>query len=515
MDGSHHLAKCAKRLRHALLIAVSTAIATASSAQDARLRRTSPEAQGVPSETVAAFLDSVMSTPDAELHHVMLLRHGAVIGEAHPSPFRAEDGHTLFSCSKTFAAAAVGMAVEENRLRLTDRVAAFFPGELPDDIPPRLADLTVYDLLTMRSGFAPTDSVRVHCDAWVGECLKRRQTADPGSLFAYDSMDTYLLSAIISRVAGVPLAEYLRPRLFEPLGIREAVWESSPEGVSCGGWGLYLTAESMAKFGQCLLNGGLFEGRRVLTESWVRNMMSVHVAEKGYGLQMWSCAHPNTMRADGAYGQFIIVMPDEDMVCVITQCITSAAPGNREQRMLFRIVVPALSEGPLPKTRKSERLVARHAGYTTRTAPGRSSSAILTDGSAITLRLPVNRLGWQSITLSPNGKTLTATVIDSLSRIVPIELANGGWTRGQVPTTFPPHPKGFTRGAYSGFTRPFVVAGSYGWTGRKTLNLRLLFADWISGIEMTIHFDAAKSAEISAKCNFDRSPFAMRASVEP
>ena len=502
-----------RRAACAALLASTFFLQTSASA-DGRLPRSSPEAQGVPSCAVSAFLDSVMSLPTAEVHHVMVLRHGNVIGEAHPAPFRPTDGHTLFSCSKTFTAAAVGLAIRENRLRIDDRVAAFFPEALPEGIPSRLADLTIYDLLTMRAGFAPSDSVRAHCDEWVKACLGRSQVARPGDVFAYDSMDTYLLSAIVSRVSGMPVLEYLRPRLFEPLGINDARWECSPEGVSCGGWGLHMTVESMAKFGQCLLRGGEFGGRQVLPREWVRDMMSIHVDERGYGLQMWSCAHPGAMRADGAYGQFIIVMPEEDMVCAITQCITSAEPGNEEQRLLFSNIAANATAGPLPESKCYKTLRRKEGSYGSRPAAGRGSSRMVPRGTALTLRLEPNKLGWRSIDIAQGDGLMTIGVTDSLSRRVTMKCASNGWARSLVPTTFPPHPRGFTRGAYSGFAEPFAVAGSYGWSPADTLRLRLMFVDWISGLEMTIHLGAAKEAEVQVKCNYEKSPFTTRATVE-
>ena len=187
--------------------------------QTSALERATPESQGVPSEAVVGWFDSLMNVDATEIHGAMLLRHGKVIGEMHPKPFRAEYGHTLFSCSKVFTAAAIGIAVGENRLRVSDRVATFFPELLPDSIGDWLAKLTIRDLLTMQSGFEPTNAVRTKETEWVKKCLGGKMVAQPGEKFAYDSMNTYLLSAIISRVTGEKMVDYLRPRLFEPMGI--------------------------------------------------------------------------------------------------------------------------------------------------------------------------------------------------------------------------------------------------------------------------------------------------------
>ncbi len=481
-------------------------------AQVGDIVRSSPEAQGVPSARVLAFVDSVMAIPDAEVHHLVLLRHGSVIADFHPAPFRATDGHTLFSCSKTFAAAAVGIAEGEGLLSVSDHVASFFPSELPDSVSPWLASLTVRDLLTMQSGIVPTDSVRQNSVHWVRDMLALPVTSKPGERFAYDSMCTYLLSAIVGRVSGSPLLEYLRPRLFEPLGITSLNWESSPEGESCGGWGLYLQAESMAKFGQCLLHEGRYAGRQLIPAQWVRDMMTVQVPERGYGYQMWTCAQPGSMRADGAYGQFIIVMPQEDMVCAIAQCITAAAPGNREQAFLFNLVCPYLSAAPLPESDDFKALQSKMPQYAHPTPQGKAASRRLKKGHDLTITLAPNRMGWQSVSLSQSAKSLTMTVSDSLGRQVPIVCGNSAWSLSEVPTTFPPHPRGSTLNSFSGFDKPFTAAAAYGWQSPDDLEVHVLFIDWISDIDLKIHFDADGKGRVTVMRNFDKSSFNVSAS---
>ncbi len=495
-----------------LLIALILLSSERLHAQVGDLPRSSPEAQGVPSSRVMSLIDSVMAIPDAEIHHLVLLRHGSVIADFHPAPFRATDGHTLFSCSKTFVAAAVGIAEGEGLLRVSDPVVAFFPNELPDRVSPWLASLTVRDLLTMQSGIVPTDSVRQNSLHWVRDLLALPVTAKPGERFAYDSMCTYLLSAIVGRVSGSSLLDYLRPRLFNPLGITSLNWEASPEGESCGGWGLYLQAESMAKFGQCLLQEGRYAGRQLIPAQWVRDMMTVHVPERGYGYQMWTCAQPGSMRADGAYGQFIIVLPHEDMVCVITQCITAVAPGNREQAFLFNLVCPYLTYAPLPESRDFNALQRKMAQFAHPTPQGKAASFRLKKSHNLTISLAPNRMGWQSVSLSQAAKTLTLTVGDSVGRQVPIACGHSAWALSEVPTTFPPHPRGSTLNSFSGFDKPFTAAAAYGWLSPDDLEIHVLFTDWISGVDLKIHFDADDKGLVTVMRNFDKSPFSVSAS---
>ena len=181
--------------------------------------------------------------------------------------------------SKTFASAAIGIAIGEHRLKLTDRLATFFPEYLPKEVSEWLSDITIEDLLTMRSGFVFFDEVRSEHLDWVKTYLNHPMNCKPGTKFQYDSLDTYLLSAIIQKVTGMTLLEYLKPRLFEPLHINKVKWEMSPEGINTAGWGLYLQSESLAKFGQLLLQQGKWEGKQLIPSGWVKAMMSPHVED--------------------------------------------------------------------------------------------------------------------------------------------------------------------------------------------------------------------------------------------
>ena len=185
------------------------------SAQIGDLPRSTPAAEGVSTQAVVRFIDSLMAVPRTHVHHVMVLRHGRVVAEVHPAPFRAEDSHTLYSCSKTFVALAVGKAIDENRLRLTDRVAAFFPERLPDSIGANLAAMTVRDLLVMASGITPDWEMRNSHPDWISTWLAK-PVKEPGKNFAYDSLSTFLLSAIVQRVTGMTTLQYLQSRFFRP-----------------------------------------------------------------------------------------------------------------------------------------------------------------------------------------------------------------------------------------------------------------------------------------------------------
>lgn len=458
-------------------------------AQIGDLPRSTPEAQGVPSTKVIEFLDSMTSLKATEIHSVILMRHGHVIAEIHPSPFAAEYGHTLFSCSKTFVSAAIGMAIDENRLRLLDRLIVFFPELLPDSIGNRLADITIRDLLTMTSGFAPTERVRNNETEWVQEYLANDVVMKPGTHFAYDSMDTYLLSAIIQRVSGQTLLEYLRPRLFEPLHIEHLNWEYSPEGITCGGWGLYLQAESMAKFGQLLLNKGSWNGRQLISSQWVEDMMYPHVNRvdgDDYCFQMWKCPHPNASRADGAYGQYIVVMPDEDAVLVVTQCFNENG-SSKEMSWLFDMLLPSFCDYAI-EAERGTRLLEENA-YSLPYAEGESQSKFINEISKHKYTLADNRMKWKGISLEQSDSQLILYVETNNNECNILKCGYRLWQESESWAQFTLHPRRSTLGTFSGFTKPFTAKSSFGWLSDSELNIKTHFVDWMSGFDIRICFN--------------------------
>ena len=259
-----------KKVLFPLLLAFTIASATA---QVNDLERATPESQGIKSATLVSLFDQLTTLKNVDIHSVMVLRHGKVVGEIYPTPFDAKYKHTMYSCSKTFVSAAIGLAIEENRLRLDDRIAPLFAADLPAEISKELASITVRDLLTMQAGIEPDWNVRNNRRDWVRGYLSK-PVSTPGKSFKYDSLCTYMLSAIVQKVTGKTLLEYLRPRLFEPMNIWDVEWEVSPEGYNTGGWGLHIQSDSLAKFGQLLLNGGEWAGRPVLPQHWVKAMMT-------------------------------------------------------------------------------------------------------------------------------------------------------------------------------------------------------------------------------------------------
>src|ERR1700744_4333192 len=296
------------------------------------LPRSLPENEGVSASAISRFIDAAAQSR-TEFHSFMLLRHGNVVAEGWWNPYAPELKHTLYSTSKSFTAAAVGFALTEGRLRLTDKVVGFFsPNDLPDPVPPFLAELTVKDALMMSDGQEPDPTPVVVFDTnWARKFFAIPILHEPGTKFLYNSTGTYMLAAIVQKVTGQTVLDYLKPRLFDPLSITGEDWETSPQGVNTGGWGLRLRTEDMAKFGQLYLQGGNWNGKTILPKDWVKEATTAKILQdpdapqskkdssdwlQGYCYQMWRCRH-NGVRADGAFGQFIIMLPDEDAVIAI------------------------------------------------------------------------------------------------------------------------------------------------------------------------------------------------------
>ena len=296
------------------------------------LPRSTPEAEGVVSDGITQFLNAAEKS-NFEIHSLMVVRHGKVVAEAWAKPYSPDLVHTMYSCSKSFAATAVGFAVHEKRMTVNDKVISFFPNDLPSEISPKLAALRVKDLLSMSTGHDPDPTGRIRTDSnWVKAFLSTPIVHEPGTVFLYNSLATYMLSAIVQKVTGQKIIDYLRPRLFEPLGIRGMDWEEDPNGVNTGGWGLRLKTEDMAKFAQLFLQKGLWNGQQILPAAWVEEASTVKIIqhpemaqskrdssdwEQGYCYQMWRSRN-NSYRGDGAYGQYILVFPDKDAVIAIT-----------------------------------------------------------------------------------------------------------------------------------------------------------------------------------------------------
>ena len=315
--------------------------------------QSTPAAQGIAPSAILALIDGIEQN-NLEVHSFILLRHGHQVAQGWWHPYAPQLPHMLFSLSKSFTSTAVGLAVNEGLLTVDDRVVDFFPDDLPPEVSPNLAEMRVRHLLTMTTGHA-TDSldrtVRASDQNWVRSFLSLPVEHTPGAPFVYNSGATYMLSAIMQKRTGQQLVDYLRPRLFDPLGIEYAVWESCPLGINTGGWGLNITTDSIARFGQLYLQQGEWAGQQLIPAAWVADATSYQTPnngdnidwQQGYGYQFWRCQH-NAYRGDGAFGQYCIVMPEQDAVLAMTSGV-----GNMQAVLdqVWTHLLPAMAAQPL------------------------------------------------------------------------------------------------------------------------------------------------------------------------
>lgn len=323
-------------------------------AQAAPFPRSTPEEQGISSQAILDFVQAADKNVNT-FHSFMIVRHGHVVSEGWWKPESADKPHILNSVSKSFNSTAVGLAIQEGKLKLDDPVLKFFPDDAPENQSDNLKAMTVRDLLTMTCG-QESEAKREGGGPSVKQFLAQPVPFKPGTHFLYNTIGSYTLSAIVTKVTGQTSLEYLKPRLFEPLGIESPRWDSSPEGNSLGGYGLFLHTEDIAKLGQLYLQKGKWDGKQLISEEWVKQATSKQVPndkeshagigadwKEGYGFQFWQCRH-HAYRGDGAGGQFCVVMPDQDMVVSIT-----ADTGNMQGELdtLWEHLLPAVQDKAL------------------------------------------------------------------------------------------------------------------------------------------------------------------------
>jgi CubicO group peptidase (beta-lactamase class C family) len=426
------------------------------------LPRTNPETVGIDPAAVLAFVNAVEQKVGG-LHSFMLLRRGQVAAEGWWAPYAPQLPHMLYSLSKSFCSTAVGLAVAEGRLTVDAPVISFFKEELPEKVSDHLAAMKVRHLLSMSTGHekdATGPTTRTSDGNWVRAFLAQPVEREPGSLFVYNSAATYMCSAIVQKLTGMPILRYLRTRLFNPLGIEGATWESCPRGINTGGWGLAVKTEDIARFGQLYLQKGNWEGRPLVAETWVREATGKQVDNgsnpnsdwnQGYGYQFWRCRH-NAFRGDGAFGQYCVVMPQQETVLAITsgvgdmQAVLNCAwdhllPGMQGS-------TPSSAAAPALKSLLGDLAVPPPAGSPTSRQSRRLSGKTITFES--------NPEGLQSAVLTFQGGRCSMTLKTGGGERS-LTCDNNGWVRGElplpapsvVPQAAPPLAKAAARGAWT------------------------------------------------------------------
>lgn len=435
------------------------------------LPRATPESQGISSAALLNLVNTLDSKIDG-MHSVMVVRHGKVVLEGWWKPYAPERNHVLYSLSKSFTSTAVGFAVAEGRLTIDDEVLKVFPDAAPAEPSGNLKAMRVRDILTMSTGHqdeSATAPDQISAKAFLAQPVPHL----PGTHFKYNTPATFMQSAIVQKLTGMTVLDYLRPRLFDPLGIAQPVWDKNFEGICLGGYGLRVRTEDIAKLGQLYLQKGRWNGKQLLPASWVEQATARQVSNgsnpksdwnQGYGFQFWRCRN-NAVRGDGAFGQYCVVMPDQDAVIAITSGVKDM---QAVLNVLWDHLLPAMTSKKVKGDRKSQQqLLDRVAGLEIQHAPGNGSSPLASRVFNRSFAFPTNAQTIENISLAADTDGGINATFRLKGHVAKVRCGHRQWREGRGP---------FAGGYLADFPDE-PLAGTFGWTAEDTLQI------WISACE--------------------------------
>ncbi|MCB9432113.1 MAG: serine hydrolase [Ardenticatenaceae bacterium] len=469
-------------------------------ASQTQLKRSNPEAEGIDATAVLNFIHALEQHPGHPLDAMqgfMLLRHGHVAAEGWWQPYAPPLPHQLYSLSKSFTSSAIGLAVAEGLLTVDDSILSFFPDDAPANPSQNLKAMRVRHLLSMNTGHHEDTTERVFQngrslnllsmtmhgqpngggdDNWPRVFLSLPVEHEPGTWFVYNTAATYMLSAIITKLTGESLLDYLRPRLFTPLGIENPNWDSDPRGINIGGSGLHITLENIAHFGQMYLQKGMWQGQRILSEAWIAEATQATSDNSntqtnpdwvvGYGYQFWRCRH-NGYRGDGAFGQYCLLLPEQDVVLAMIG-------GVRDMQVILDKVwehlLPALQAEPLPANSSAyDALCDKLTSLSLPLSVGQPSSPLAAQVSGKTFHLEDSELQLASVALECGEEQSKLIVRDGRGEYA-IQIGYGAWQSGHSDYSDEP------------------VAACGAWTAVNTYEIRLCYTTRVYCPILRFHF---------------------------
>jgi CubicO group peptidase (beta-lactamase class C family) len=476
-----------------------------------QLKRSSPEAEGIPSSAILDFIRAIEqhAHPLAAVQGFMLLRHGNVAAEGWWTPYGPQSPHSVYSLSKSFTSSGIGLAVHQGLLTVDDPVLKFFPNDAPSNPSENLKAMRVRHLPSMNTGhkedttaqvfrdfhqvslFGPgsrykeetTGQVLGERDNWPRSFLSLPVDYQPGTWFVYNTAATYMLSAIITKLTGESLLDYLRHRLFDSLGIENPTWESDPHGVNIGGSGLHIKTEDIARFGQMYLQKGLWDGKRVLTQEWVAEATSAHSDNSntqtnpdwsvGYGYQFWRCRHDG-YRGDGAFGQYCLIMPDQD-------ALLAMIGGVRDMQgvldNVWKNLLPAMQPKALPADPQTYGQLSDKLAVLSLPPPkGPPSSARAEQCSGKTYTLESNDLKLESIAINFGYERSMLIVRDARGEH-PIQVGYLTWLKG-------------TTDVRGHGDEPVAACGA--WTTEDTYEMRVCYYEGVFCPVLRFHYTSGE-----------------------
>ena len=441
---------------------------------DDGLQRSTPEAEGIPSEVIADFFKA-LDEGGYEVHGLMILRHDKVVAEHWWAPYGPQYPHAMYSATKSFTGAAVGFAVQEGLLKVSDKVQSFFPELMPEHPAPELARLTVEHLLTMSAGHARTQYPGSGLDQ-VRSFLAMDYAHEPGTSFAYNITCSHMLSNIITRVTGLTLYEYLKPRLLDPLGIKDVVWEMDMDGRNMGNGGMHSKTSDLAKFGIFLKNKGVWNGKQLLDREWVEAMTTPHIFQRpelseeennkddggqGYGYQVWM-GRRNSYRAIGGQNQLIMVIPDYDLVVASNGQIGDEAGFNS----LIYKMLDSMSDKKL-KPNKTFNLNEAIAGYELKRPFPVTRQEPVVVSRTLRYKMHQNAYGLTGIAFRFDAAGNMFLTLETGSAIHNIPFGFNEWSMGATDRTLM---FGGTVYANTMGVTPMTTAGYCAWNGKSELD---------------------------------------------
>jgi CubicO group peptidase (beta-lactamase class C family) len=448
------------------------------------LPRSAPEAQGVSSAALLDFVNTLDQQIDG-MHSLMVVRHGQVIAEGWWAPYDAACKHVLYSLSKSFTSTAVGFAVAEGKLSIDDEVLKFFPDDAPTNASNNLKAMRVRDLLMMSTGHQdepPVSPEAVSAKTFFTQAVVHL----PGTHFKYNTAATFMQSAIVQKVSGQTVLDYLGPRLFTPLGVGQPAWDTNFQGISLGGYGLRVRTEDIAKFGQLYLQRGRWQGKQLLSTEWVAMATAKQTSNgsnpksdwnQGYGFQFWRCRH-NAYRGDGAFGQYCLVMPEQDAVVAITS-------GVKDMQAVLNVIWDKLLPAMQPKALRrnaaaSQQLKEKLAHLEVCPAQGSAASPLTAQVLNRKFVFPANDQKVESLVLSSSdsGKALTLTArMDGKEVTIPCGFQE--WKKGRAPL-------------YGGRLAQFPdepIAGTFAWASDDVCVVKSCACETPYHTTLTLKFD--------------------------
>jgi CubicO group peptidase (beta-lactamase class C family) len=459
------------------------------SARSAALPRSTPEAEGIDSAGLLSLVNVLENKIDA-VHSIMLVRHGKVVAEGWWNPYAPGDIHITYSATKSFTSTAIGFAAQEGLLSVHDKVLSFFPDLAPKEPSAQMQNMRIRDLLIMSTGHQSDtmDRLRARKDGqWRRAFLETAVEHRPGTHFVYNSGASYMLSAIVQKVSGKTIQEYLQPRLFEPLGIENAFWGLSPEGIGLGDGGLSIKTEDLAKFGLLYLQKGMWNGRRLLSEQWVDEATSRQTStgsdpdsnwDQGYGYQFWR-NKVDGYRADGAQGQFSFVLPKDDIVLAVTSGTTNT---RGVMDIVWEQLLPAVHDKALPENHAArEKLAAKLGALSLPMQPGASSSPRIAEVSGAVYTFTNNEQGIETVAVDFSASRPVLTIRDA-DGTHHITCGVGNWVRQHTD---------FQKRISMLFDEPGQGLAACGaWTDENTFKAKLCFNETPYTMTATLKFEA-------------------------